>query len=73
MIKAMRAGDTDSAALTQWLDANERAVAEHVWIVCARLKEAGLYFNVSSNVQNCLDSWTWLKVRTRRPRFPDFP
>jgi hypothetical protein len=64
-IKSMRAGDADSAALMQWLDANARAVVEHVWIVCARLKEAGRYFNVSSNVQDCLDAWTWLEVRVR--------
>ena len=61
-IKSMRAGATDIAALTQWLDANEQAVVEHVWVVCAELKQAGRCFNVNSNTQNCLDSWTWLKV-----------
>ena len=61
-IKSMRTGATDIAALTQWLDANEQAVVEHVWVVCAGLKQAGRCFNVNSNTQNCLDSWTWLKV-----------
>jgi hypothetical protein len=65
VIASMRAGDTDAAALTEWLDdANVRAVVEHVQIVCARLKEDGRYFNVSSKVQECLDVWTWLKVHS---------